>query len=44
MVTHNEALAQAATRRVEIRSGRIHSDTMADKTNPRLESPPVATP
>ncbi|WP_374088964.1 ABC transporter ATP-binding protein [Methylomicrobium lacus] len=26
MVTHNEALAEAATRKLEIRSGRIHAD------------------
>jgi putative ABC transport system ATP-binding protein len=28
MVTHNEALAEAATRKLEIRSGRIHSDDL----------------
>jgi putative ABC transport system ATP-binding protein len=27
MVTHNEALADAASRKLEIRSGRIHADT-----------------
>jgi putative ABC transport system ATP-binding protein len=27
MVTHNEELADAATRKLEIRSGRIHTDT-----------------
>lgn len=29
MVTHNEALADAASRKLEIRSGRIHADTPA---------------
>lgn len=29
MVTHNEALADAASRKLEIRSGRIHADTSA---------------
>ncbi len=29
MVTHNETLADAATRKIEIRSGRIHADTPA---------------
>lgn len=32
MVTHNEALADAASRKLEIRGGRIHADTPAGET------------
>jgi putative ABC transport system ATP-binding protein len=36
MVTHNDALADAATRRVEIRSGRIHQDSLVHSEAPTL--------
>jgi putative ABC transport system ATP-binding protein len=33
MVTHNEVLANAASRKIEIRSGRIHADTTLEGLN-----------